>query len=587
MRPRRHTEPWLRLGFATAFGLLPFLLSACSPHSAVIARVGSRTITVEDFEGAARGADERYAVTGDSAKAMLLGDLVRRAMMLERAQRSGLILDSLVRMYRRNVESQILSNALISRLAPRSVPVSEAEVRLFYQWRDTVAHIQVIYVVERRMADGAIAALRQGEDFAQVANRFSLPGLLPPGGDLGLLRPGSLVNPLDLYLRTAPLGQIMGPIQAPGEGWFVLRVLERRRERQEPFELQQGMLRGMLQQRKQRTLALRGFQELRDLYRLQVEPGAAQFLFARYNTPEQFRGMGGEPVPPPPTPEDLRRVLARYDGGRGHRGAYTFADALDDLEHGQGERPNPSMLPAFEQWIESQTIQRIVLLEARRRHLDEEPEVARRIRERVDNYVLESIYDADVVNRSQPTPQELHAAYEMRVPLLARLDAVKLQHLTVPDSSAAERVIEHARSAATIRDAILLASPGLKVREEAVRYPTRDSTWSKLRTALARTPAGEYLTPLRVAHGWRVVQVISKQQFVPRFEDLATDQQQMIRNQAIEFARDRRLAQYTDSLRQALPVQVDRERLKWIPWPVPAAEGPVGERAPGALRFAG
>src|SRR5207244_4034512 len=139
------------------------------------------------------------------------------------------------------------------------------------------------------------------------------PGVLPAGGDLGFLQPGSLVNPLDLYLRTAPIGKVVGPIQAPGEGWFILRIRERRRQDQPPFELQQATLGEMIRQRKQRTLLVRAFQDLRDLYRLRVEPGAPQFLYARYNTPPLIAGMGGETVPPTPTPQDLARVLARYD----------------------------------------------------------------------------------------------------------------------------------------------------------------------------------------------------------------------------------------------------------------------------------
>jgi len=170
-------------------------LGGCSSGHQVLARVGDRTITTADFMEVAQGAQAFYGnLPPDSAKARLLDDLVRRALLLEAAKRQGLDRDGSMR---REVEDQVLTAALAERLAPRQVPVSDAEIRQLYEWRRTESHTQLIYAVERGRADAAMNELTRGQTFTAVADRFNLPGMLPPGGDLGYLAPGALVNPLD------------------------------------------------------------------------------------------------------------------------------------------------------------------------------------------------------------------------------------------------------------------------------------------------------------------------------------------------------------------------------------------------------
>ena len=58
--------------------LLALVLSGCGADpSRVLARVGDRTITVDDFVEVARDKQDQYAEPPDSAKALLLGDLVQ------------------------------------------------------------------------------------------------------------------------------------------------------------------------------------------------------------------------------------------------------------------------------------------------------------------------------------------------------------------------------------------------------------------------------------------------------------------------------------------------------------------------------
>jgi hypothetical protein len=438
-----------------------------------------------------------------------------------------------------------------------------------------VTRLQVIYAVEKNLADVAMASLRRGEDFSEVANRVNLAGALPPDGKLDFFPPGSLVEPLDGILHNGRPGQLIGPVNAPGEGWFIVRVLERKSNPQEPFEQQESDLTQTLQQRKRRALSTRAFQSLRDSYHVTVDPEGTRFMFDYYN---HLPGGGaiGDQGPPPPTEDQLRRVLARYDGGAGSRGAFTFADALQELRGDSRERPNPSILPSFQQWIESRLVQRMALLEARRRHLQEEPAIAKTIEERVNGYILSSVYETEVVLRSVATDEDVRAVYERRARSLMRVQSATVQYIALPDSASAARVIERAKGARTLRDAILLASPGLRVREETLRYPSTHALWSGLEGRFLDMSPGAYGEPLQAEQGWMVYQLVSKQQGVPPYEALPDQVQQALRAEATDFTREQRLAALTDSLRRVIPVREHLERLKAIPWPVAPVGGPAG-----------
>ena len=89
--------------------------------------------------------------------------------------------------------------------------------------------------------------------------------------------------------------------------------------------------------------------------------------------------------------------LATYRGG-----VYTLNDALTDLQRVDMQRPSFQLLPAIEIWIEAQVMTRVAVIEARRRHLHEEPEIATSLRAQREQAILNGIYQAAVANVPAP-----------------------------------------------------------------------------------------------------------------------------------------------------------------------------------------
>jgi parvulin-like peptidyl-prolyl isomerase len=550
-------------GALVALLALP-LLAGCSSDRLTLSRVGERVITVDDFVEVARGHEAQYPGSPDTAKARLLLDLERRALMLCDAERRGMYRNPVVSNYRRLSADDLLLSAVFERIAPRNVPVSEAEVEQFHAWRDSAAHVRLIYAPTGGAAGAARAELERGASFASIADRFSGPGILPPGGDLGFLLPGSLVPPLDGLLRTAPTGRLLGPIEVPGEGWFIIEVVERRPNPQPPLdERQRHVLTEVLRQRKQRTLAMRALNELRSLYELRIEPGAGQALFAHFNAPHDA----------PAGAADLGIVLARWRAGSAES-TYTLGRALADLATSRDDAPDATVVPALARWVESRALRRLALYEARRRHLDEEPAIARRLGQRVDNYVMQSYYDGVVAPLADLTPADTREAYERNRHAFVRLGTVRLLEVTLPDSAAAVLLLAHAGHAPSLREAVAMAAPGTPVTTETVRFPDPPGTWKTSEMTFLGLRPNQCVGPVRVGKGWLVAQLVSKDEAAPAFEKLPAEAMQWLQQQAAETKRDRTLDAVTAELRGRFKTESRADRLKRIPWPVPAAATP-------------
>jgi peptidyl-prolyl cis-trans isomerase C len=422
--------PARRLAFVSSFVVLAALLAGCSSGPPVLAKVGERTITVDDFLDVASRSQGQYAGSPDSAKVALLDDLVRRELMVSEALKRGLVGPEEQTRMLRQAREQLALRALIQQLAPGDVPVSDAEVQALYRQRATEARALVVFTSDRAACDQALGEVRRGADFGATADRFNTTGMTPKGGDLGFITPGTLMPVLDDAMSRGPLGKVLGPIESPADGWFLVKVIERRPRQQEPFEQVREMLRQGLGQGKQRVLLNRVQRDLMAQYHVTVEAGVSQTLFARYNSPKDTMMVGTTrvPVPATPTPEEARQVLVRFDGAEGKPGTYTLGEAMLDLQDASKPPPNWSVMPMIDQWLKGMVLQRVALIEAGRRRLGEEPALARQARAQMENALLQTAYETLVLSSATITGADVQAAYLRHAAQLLDKDGVPIEY---------------------------------------------------------------------------------------------------------------------------------------------------------------
>jgi parvulin-like peptidyl-prolyl isomerase len=553
----------VRAGVMLAALALLFAASGCGGHDIVLARVGQRVITREDFETAAVVNAAQYQDVPERARARLLDDLVKRELLLSVADARGLSHNAMTEKYRRNITDQVLASSLTMQLTPRTVPVTESEIEEFYEWTRISAHLQVMYSPDRAMMDAGLARLRAGQPFGEVAQQVTPAGLLPPGGDLGEVTVGTMVDPLDDFARTAPVGQVVGPVAGGGEGWFVARVLSRRTmPAKAPLEVLRGQLTQLIRQRKMRMIAARAYFSLRDQYRIVLEPGGPEALYSRLN------GGAFEPNGAAPRPPDTNAVLARYTDAAGHTLTYRLGDAVADAQTPDREHPDASGTPALRLWIGQQVVQRVLLLEAHRRGLDRDPQVIRRINANVENGLLETVYTDVVAQAVSVTPDDVQRAYQAQGSQFPRLQAAHIQSITLPDSAAALELTRHGGHAPSLLEAAKMMGLGGDVTDQRVTFPSHDPTWQAVEPQVLMMTRGEWAGPGRVPGGWRVFEVIEKETQPQALDQLSEAERRGVEQLALEMKRDQRLTFVTDSLRRVThPFEVHGDELARIPWP--------------------
>lgn len=541
--------------------------SGCGADRRPVARVGDHTITVADFADAASRNQMQYPGPPEQAKEAILQDLVRGELMLVAAHARGTDTTATARNFERSVRDRTLMQALYAQLAPRDPGVSEAEARQMYAWRSVQADAQVIYATDETTIRHALELLDRGEPFGDVARQVNIPSMLPPGGALGFVSPGSLFPPLDAALLSQPLGKVGGPYHSP-QGWFLLLVTRRMPASGLPaFELVQSQLTEAIRQRKLRETISTALFALKDSYHVTIDPWGPATMF-HLLTPAR---VGDAPMWMP-SEKDRARPMATWDGG-----AYTLGDAIADLQNAETQKPNASVVPALRQWIEGQVVQRLAVVEARRRHLDEEPEVARRIQSEVKNYLMEGEYNLAVAMVPPPDESVLRALWNQYQEQYPKLDRATVSYIVVPDSAKAVAIGMHGgHGGGTLAAAVTMADPSLSATTREITYPASDPEWQKMRDTFTRMNPGEWMGPERVVDGWRLLQLVSKSQTPMAFEEIPPALKQGLTNNAVEMGREARFRQYTDSLMTAIrPVPIP-DALKRLPWP-PAAVANAGQ----------
>jgi hypothetical protein len=344
-------------------------------------------------------------------------------------------------------------------------------------------------------------------------------------------------------------------------GWFLVRVSRRTPAPEPPFAQERASLENLLRQRKWQGTLLAAVARLGPAHHLTVSAGAAQTLF-RILTPGRVGGLGGAQ----PTAAERAQVLARFDGG-----TFTVGDACDDLTRSDVNPPNSSMVPALREWVRSRALTRVALVEARTRHLDEDPAVAGPLADEIDDYILGGEYQRVIAAVAPPDEATLRATWE---PMKDRFPMVREAHVlwVVVADTARALAIAQGSGHGSLRQVARGVDPAIVVHEDTLRFPNGDPQWATAQGALQRLQPGQWANPEITAGGFRMLQLVDSVQGPVSWDQLPQEVRRSLQDNLLQRSREVRISAYTDSLRRAINPVLLTDALRGVPWPA-AAEG--------------
>jgi len=203
-----------------------------SPET-IVAEVGTRTVTWGDIADKIRAMPHIAAGNPfDALVQSVLVELMQTRALAERAENHGLEKAPHLRRRLRNADDEVLADEMIRRsLAPN---LSEKGLRSYYDaliankpGPDEV-QLRLIATETRDDAENAIARIRQGTSFTDVARQVSKDPTAANGGEIGFVRADLLSPEIAGAAFAMNIGEVNSfPIRI-GNYWFVVQVESRR-----------------------------------------------------------------------------------------------------------------------------------------------------------------------------------------------------------------------------------------------------------------------------------------------------------------------------------------------------------------------
>lgn len=225
--------------------LLLILLAGCSRKQAVLANIGSKTITGTDFADRLKQLPPQYQamIKSDAEKKTMLDALVKEQLIVQEAKERNLDQEKAIQSKINTIVDQILLEEMVKRVRESQLKPSEAEAKTYYDQhknefvgleRIKVAHI---LVKEKAQAEQVLAQLKKGTDFAQVAKEYSIDGSSSKaGGEMDYFGKGDMVPDFEkgAFLLTKP-GQISEPVKT-AFGYHIIKLIDRKPAGEKSFE---------------------------------------------------------------------------------------------------------------------------------------------------------------------------------------------------------------------------------------------------------------------------------------------------------------------------------------------------------------
>jgi len=370
--------------FAVAASALVAAWGACATtgDGSVVARVGAVQITAADFRAqaarllrAAPGYRDLDTIDA-TVRQQLLADVIAQKLIVLEALHRGLDREPQIADQVARLEQRALIETLYARQAvPASGQPADEEIESYYRRNhyDTEVLSEQIVCPSADSARLALAELRAGRSFAELAPRYSLPNVrrrFGEDGNIGWFLLADMLPPLVEPMRTMPVGSLTAEPVASSLGFHVFRLNGRR---EVPLDSVRSVILRKLDSERRSQARARYVSELRERYRLTAHAEALGRLHA---LPADSKEWPGEDEP-----------LLTWQGGQ-----FTCRDYLALHTSGRVRHPSSLPLPELQKLVDNLAGQRIMMTEARRLGYDRLPDIRAQVEGKRDQLMAAELY---------------------------------------------------------------------------------------------------------------------------------------------------------------------------------------------------
>ncbi len=161
-------------------------------------------------------------------------DIINTILLAKAAEEKGYN-DSIAKQIK-NIEMDILSNALYEKLIIKGTKVSDKEVRNEYDKKRYKYGVNQIVARNKSTIDSAYTALKSGTDFADVCKKYSVEMTRKDkGGSIGKVLAERYQEPFQKILLSAKIGKYSKVFEY-GKQWYIILVTEKEENKIQEFD---------------------------------------------------------------------------------------------------------------------------------------------------------------------------------------------------------------------------------------------------------------------------------------------------------------------------------------------------------------
>jgi parvulin-like peptidyl-prolyl isomerase len=432
-----------RLFLVFLIPLVALVLSCSKSEEEVVAQLGDQPITAGTIK------DEYLSITPGARPVLetieereqFVRDVLSKEILKLEALNAGL--DNLpeVKQARQNALRRKAWEIYYDENVRSRVDVSEDELRDVYETQRYRYNLGWIFVRSRALAEELAGRIRAGEDFREIASKYSIDASRMRGGDIGTRALGTLPAGVEEMISKMKPGEVNGPLEYGGH-YILVKLYDMDDSEPPDFEtLRQGLI-SMVRTRKENALQRELAVELKREYDLQFHDDVVDMIVSKTQALYPTEADPGKI--PEFSDEELARVVAEYQGGEWR--VMTYVDRLK----AQAEFVRPAY------GVDSETIKNIVgdfvtgelwMREIETKGYDQRPEVTRAA-ERATEEALITMMHQQVVKDVEVDEGKLREFYEENKAELVSEARVDLAVITTQTEGEARAVYEALRAGA-------------------------------------------------------------------------------------------------------------------------------------------
>ena len=254
--------------------IVTFLKGAAFAQDDVLAKFGSQTITVSDYNKIMGYLDtdkQKVIEKNPQLKENVLRQLVQSMVISELARKAGFDKRPEVQEQLEFFKNNFLANEFLRKEVAAKVTVSEDDVKSYYDTHqdefktpEMVKARHILIKVDKsaseedkkqaqKKAEDILSKIKAGEDFAKLASEFSDdPGSKSKGGDLGFFARGRMVKPFEDAAFALKVGEVSGIVESPF-GYHIIKAEERKDAGVETYDTAKDKIRQRLVQERAKS----------------------------------------------------------------------------------------------------------------------------------------------------------------------------------------------------------------------------------------------------------------------------------------------------------------------------------------------